>query len=300
MRTILLTVFLCVIQNAFGASEAYRANWVSDKFGEVIIVPMKNAPFPHKSRERGWTHNGIFYPHIKHYTDSSVGILIPADYQKRDCVDLIVHFHGHLNNVPREIQRYHFLKQLSQSGKNAILILPQGPKNAVDSSCGKLDEPEGLKNLIEEVLDFLHAQHKTKIRQLGTLILSAHSGGYKPLANCLAHGGLEKYTKEVYLFDASYANLPSFSRWAARSGGRLISVCTKHLLEENMEIMRNLNKLGVQQFTVLFDEDVTPETLSRNCVTFIHSRLPHDDLMHRTKYFERFIHTSRLKEKNEK
>ena len=277
------------IMDKTGHCSSGRGKWISDGLGEYIIIPMKNAPFPHKSRGKGYTYEDTFYTSATHYSDSSVGILIPANYEKKDTVDLIVHFHGHLNNVKNEIEQFHLREQLNDAGRNVIMILPQGPRDARDSSCGKMEEPDGLKNLVIEAVDFLYGEGKIKSRKLGRIVLSGHSGGYRPIAFCLDVGGLEDYIKEVYLLDAAYDNLFSYSSWTARSGGRLISIFTDHLIGENVEIMRDLQKLGIDKFNVLLDDDVTTEILWKNHITFVHTKLSHDDLVYKTQYLRSFI-----------
>jgi hypothetical protein len=289
MKLLFLVTSLTVMGETFGFCGSGKGKWFSDERGEYIIVPMKNAPFPHKSREKGYTFENTFYTSATHYSDSSVGILIPANYEKKDTVDLIIHFHGHMNNVKNEIEQFHLRKQLHEAGRNVIMILPQGPKDVQDSTCGKMEEPDGLKHLVIEAVDFLYGEGKIKSRKLGRIVLSGHSGGYRPIAFCLDVGGLEDYIKEVYLLDAAYANLSSYSSWAARSGGRLISIFTDHLMGENVEIMSDLQKLGIDKFNILLDDDVTTETLRKNHITFIHTKLSHDELVYQTQYLRSFI-----------
>jgi len=289
MKALISLAVLTLISDSLSIAGAQELEWVSDTLGEYIIVPMKNAPFPHKSRERGHAYENTTYTFEMCYSDSSVGILIPAGYEKKDTVDLIVHYHGHLNTVAKEIEEFQLRQQLKESGHNLIMILPQGPKNARDSTCGKIEDPNGLRNLVLETLNFLHEQGKIRTQSLGSVILSGHSGGYRPIAFSLDVGGLDSHIKEVYLMDAAYANLTSYSSWAARSQGRLISIFTDHLMGENLEIMRDLQKQNVDHFSVLLDEDVTTETLKRNRITFIHTKLDHFALMYQTHYLARFM-----------
>ena len=284
-----LSVILAFIANGF--CEENGTEWKSDKLGEWIIVPMKNAPYPHQSRENGWSNKDNSYSFYANYSDSSVGILIPPFYEQKDAVDLAIHFHGHMNNVAKQIEQFNLRHQLNDSHRNIILLLPQGPKNARDSGCGKMEDPNGLKNLIAEAVDFLFESGKIKTKQIGNVILSGHSGAYRPLAYCLDVGGMDSNISEVYLMDASYANLESYSNWAARSGGRFISIFTSHLAGENVKIMRNIQQMGVKDYPILLDEDVTTETLKKNRIIFIHTALGHNELMFETQYLSRFWET---------
>jgi len=288
-----------VFSLAFGGlylPQVEGAEWIMDQWGEYVIVPMKNAPFPHKTREQGHTYKDQFFPSDKHYQDNSVGILIPSGYQKGEKVDLLVHFHGWDNNVAHEIEQFDFRSQLFESRKNVIMVLPQGPRNASDSTCGKMEDPDGLKNLVNEVLDFLYKEKKTKTKSLGTLILSGHSGGYRPVAFSLDKGGLEEHIKEVFLLDATYDFLTIYAGWAARSGGRLISICTSHLLGENFELLHDLQQKGINHSKLFLDDDATTENLSQSRISFIYTRLGHLELVYERKYFARFLFTSSLQE----
>src|SRR5262249_8137866 len=118
-------------------------------------------------------------------------------------------------------------EQLADSKQNAILVVPQGPVNASDSSCGKLEQPGGLARLLTDVIATLQSREaRTSLgsaaipasAQVGTVCLSAHSGGYHPAAQCIRHGGHE--ITEVYLFDALYADYDVFKEWTLAGKGK--------------------------------------------------------------------------------
>lgn len=291
MRLFTSFVFVLIFCGSIGLCGGNGMEWKSDKLGEWIIVPMKNAPFPHKSRENGWSNKENSYSYYANYSDSSVGILIPPHYEKKDTVDLAIHFHGHMNNVANQMEQFNLRRQLRDSRRNIILLLPQGPKNARDSSGGKMEDPDGLKNLITEAVDFLFDSGRIKTKEIGRVIISGHSGAYRPIAYCLDVGGMKPFISEVYLMDASYANLESYSNWAARSSGRFISIFTDHLAGENVNIMRNLQQNGIEEFPILLDEDATTDTLKKNRIIFIHTTLGHNELMFETQYLQKFWET---------
>jgi hypothetical protein len=53
--------------------------------------------------------------------------------------------------------------------------------------------------------------------QVGTVCVSAHSGGYHAAAACLRAGGVD--VRETYLFDALYAELDTFRDWVISRKG---------------------------------------------------------------------------------
>lgn len=299
MKPLFISLFILsfIAGNVLAENTEDYSNWISDELGEFIITPMKNAPYPHASRKDGYKRDDTFYSAEEHYMDSSIGILIPSGYAKTDTVDVMIHFHGHGNNVAKQVMGKQLREMLNASGKNLIMIVPQGPKDARDSSCGKIEDQDGMKNLIMECLAFLKKESKTSTETPGKIIVSGHSGGFLPVAACLDAGGMDEHISDVFLMDASYARLESYSGWAGRSKGRLLSICTDHLLEENFEIMRNLQKEGITQFSILLDEDVTPEALTKHRAAFIHTKLTHKTLMYETGYLKRFMATSKVQNK---
>src|SRR3954466_15239598 len=108
------------------------------KYGQVVLTQLPSAPFPHPQRAEGKTRNGKLYPADKHYSDSSVAMFIPKDFRPTGAIDFVVHFHGWGNHVERVLEHYQLIEQFAESGRNAILIVPQGPYDAPDSFDGKL------------------------------------------------------------------------------------------------------------------------------------------------------------------
>ena len=129
-----------------------------------------------------------------------MAIFIPKGFEVEKKTDLLFYFHGHGNHLEKSFEKFSLREQIANSGKNVILVFPQGPKDAKDSGLGKLEDPDGLKNLAEEVLDRLQADRKIKTRKLGKVVVCGHSGAFRGIAMCLKQGGLEDYITEVYLF----------------------------------------------------------------------------------------------------
>src|SRR5207253_2747759 len=127
-----------------GPSSQPHGFWYDTPDGQVLLREFQYAPFPHASRDNGFrARDGTLYAHADHYIDGTIGILIPRScHPSTDAgVDLIVHFHGHMNHVESVIDSYHLAEQLAVSRRNAILLVPQGPKDAPDSGSGKMEDP---------------------------------------------------------------------------------------------------------------------------------------------------------------
>src|SRR4051794_5214455 len=216
-----------------GPSTRPHGQWHSLDYGELMLRDFHNAPYPHPSRSSGFK---TFGP--EHYQDSTVGIVIPKSFKPTQRVDLIVHFHGHRNYVENVLDQYRLPDQVLGSGCNAILIVPQGPKDAADSGFGRMEDEGGFQALVREVLEFLHDEKKISTTTIGRIALTAHSGGYKAVSAICSRGGLRDNITDVLLFDASYGDLDGFADWIKLGGERrLVSIFTAHLAPANFELL---------------------------------------------------------------
>jgi hypothetical protein len=183
--------------------------------------------------------DGTHYPHFPHYADSSIVVVIPEGFKETDeGTNLIIHFHGHLNDNMGVLERYLMPQALASQKINALLVIPQGPYRAKDSFGGKMEDEGGLKRLVEDVLATMKSEEVVKTAKLNKLVLSAHSGGYRPLALCLDRGGLNDHITDVFLFDAFYGNQEFFRNWLTAHKGRIFAAYTDHLAGEHEAFMK--------------------------------------------------------------
>jgi len=263
--------------------------------GQILLRSFPSAPFPDASRAAGYTNNGKFFDAASHYSDSTVGIFIPAGFRPSTRrVDFLVHLHGWSNHVSQVLDRYQLREQVAASGLNAILIVPQGPRDAQDAGDGKLEHTRGgCAALMQDVARFLQAAGKTRTARIGRIILSAHSGGYKGASHILQIGGLTDHITDVLLFDAAYADLDGFADWqAAKKGRRLVSLFTDDTASGNLALMAALTRRH-QPVAVLEAKDLAPRTLERRQALFIYTPdLPHDETMQGRGYYGLFLRTS--------
>lgn len=292
MKSLLLVLLLT--GGATAAAETLATNMPAS--GLLIVTQLVAAPFPHASRTNGHTYKDTFYPAAKHYSDSTVAFFIPPGYRASAQADFVIHFHGWRNTVTNTLTQYLVPEQLTASGKNAILIVPEGPRDAPDSSGGKLEDLDGFKRFMTEALAVL--QHRGVLGTnvtLGNIILSGHSGGYQVMSSIVARGGLTAQVREVWLFDALYAQSERFLTWADQTEGRLLNIYTegggtKTRTEEMMATLRERN-LPLLATT---DLAVTPLELTTNRLIFLHSDLSHSDVFAKRKTFQKFLETSCL------
>lgn len=279
------------------------ANWLKNEWGERAMQPFENAPYPHLSREDGWTNKDQTYPRDPHYLDNTVGVFIPKGFVAGDEVNFVVHFHGWMNSVDGVFNGFGLDKQLADSGVNAILLVVQGPKNARDSGGGRLEQDENaFRALIDEAARFLMAEGKiAPTARLGRIVLTAHSGGYRVTSWILKIGGLNDSISDVLLFDASYGDYDNFVNWAG--GGqnrRLVSIFTDHLREDNYEMMALLSRVSVR-FTLMPVGDMSPDTLQARRPIFIfvpkeeeEKGLGHNEVVSARDFYSLWLRTSAL------
>jgi hypothetical protein len=190
--------------------------------------------------------------------------------------------------------------QLAASGKNVILVVPQGPYNVPDSSGGKLEDTNGFARFMNDVAAAVKssgALEQTNF-DIGNIIISGHSGGYKVMAAIVDHGGMSDKIKEVWLFDALYAGRENFVAWQKAENGRLLDIYTDHggTEYETADLVTSLKTGGVSYWTGE-DTAVTPDELRANKYVILHSDMPHNDVVSKRHAFQEFLQTSCLEDK---
>jgi serine-type D-Ala-D-Ala carboxypeptidase/endopeptidase (penicillin-binding protein 4) len=263
--------------------------------GRLIFAHLASAPFPHPARAEGhWYHNQ-FFPAQKHYSNNTVAIFIPKGFRESNHMDFLVHFHGLRHTVAGTLEQYKLIDQFAASGKNAILIVPQGPFNAPDSFDGKFQDTNGFARFMDEVVATLKSSGDLANTnfEIGNIILSGHSGGYRPMSAIVACGGLSDKISEVWLFDALYAGTENFVAWQKAQNGRLLDIYTDDggTEGETGDLIASLKTNGTRFY---FGEDTnsTPEELQTNKFVFLHTDLAHDDTPCKRSQFQKFLETS--------
>ncbi len=277
-------------------SSGGASGWVPAAGGSLLLRSFSNAPYPHESRSGGWKSKGRTFTAARHYSDSTVGLFIPDTFRPGDSVDFVVHFHGHKNHVSQVLEQFDLPAQFAASGVNAVLVVPQGPKDAPDSGCGRLElEAGAFGALMQEIAGFLKSEGRIRVEQIGRIVLSAHSGGYRVTSRVLDCGGLTDHITDVLLFDATYDLLGGFADWCAGGEGRrLVSIFTAHLAGENTLLMSMLQKRGVE-FGVYDETALSPsDVLPRKPHFIFTTELGHNDVVHKRGCFGQWLASSAL------
>jgi hypothetical protein len=229
------------------------------------------------------------------YQNDTVIVFVPAHFRYRteEGVAALVHFHGHNTTADRAIVSHQLREQLADSKQNALLVVPQLAVMAADSSCGNLESPGGFARMLEEaVVSTAHDGRATlgdsgfpAGAHLGTVCMSAHSGGYHAAACTLRAGGVD--VRETYLFDALYAETDAFRDWVVSRKGeplhrrhKLVSYFTEGgTTEANSAALRSqLEKAGVLIEAEIREGELSRHDLSHAEAVFVRTGCYHSNV----------------------
>ncbi len=293
---ILLIVLLACLQPA----EAQRLPFTQryEHLGHMLHIRSAYAMFPHALRDSGHVYGGAHFPAPEHYRDSSVAIFVPNGFRRTSAVDLVFYFHGWTNNIDTAFAKYRIVEQFCESGKNAVLVHPEGPKNAPDSFGGKLEEPEVFKRLVGDVLQTLHAYEIIQGETPGRIILAGHSGAYRVMSFILLRGGLTDRIQEVYLFDALYGQTEKFAHWIDHSQGKFINIHTADggTRQESLNLIDDLAAWGIP-FHAAPESTITAHDLRIHRILFIDSELGHSDVIYKRDQLREYLRASFLSDR---
>lgn len=247
------------------------ARWETDDWGECTTLDLPSAPFPYGSAS---------------YTDSSVKICVPTGLSDRGNIGVVTHFHG-FNATIDEVDAYQQLHaQVALSGRDAILILPQGPVEASDGDFGRLDAANGLSNLVRDAISVLYRDGVVARPSVGPVTLTSHSGGYSGTANAIEVGGLP--ITAVHLCDSVYGDESTFASYA-EGGGTLRSSYTSGggTDDNNLYLATTLRNAGVDVNTTFTDDVLRQSPVT---IGFIDSA--HGDTLSDDRSYARWLVTS--------
>jgi hypothetical protein len=292
-----MTNRLKILLSFFLYAHLMAAQTLSDRYsayGQIYSFSLQNAAFPHPKRAEGHIYQGKKYPAATHYSDSTVWVFVPKGFRWSPKVDIIVHFHGWFNHLDSVLSSFELIEQFAAANRNALLLLPQGPKDAPDSFGGQLEEAEGFKKFMAEILGYLGTQMATKYKiKPHHIILSGHSGAYRVMAHILLHGGLPNSVKEVWLFDGYYGQFEKFAVWLQKQPARFINFYTR-----DGGTLANSKDLDIclQAWKNAFwkgdETDLTDDILAKQPILNVFTKLEHNEVLHKTQMFQRLLTTS--------
>jgi hypothetical protein len=251
-----------------------------DARGTTLWLGLDHAPFPAPGSA---------------YRDDTVIVFVPTHFRYREDEGLaaLVHFHGHNTTAERALTAHELREQVIDSKQNALLVVPQLATMAADGACGKLESPGGLARLLAEVVATTSREAYSTLGDaafprdagLGTVCLSAHSGGYHAAASCLRGGGVE--IRETYLFDALYAELDTFRDWVTARRNeplhrrhKLVSYFTQGAATEanDAALRAQLEHAGVECAYEVREGEMSRHELSHADAVFVRTGLFHSNV----------------------
>jgi hypothetical protein len=263
--------------------------------GNLMIPQFSSAPFPHPDRAQGRFYNNQTFSARAHYSDSSVAIFIPKGFAPEKSIDLVLYFHGWNNNIDTACAQFQLIEQFVESKKNAIFIFPEGPKDSPDSFGGRMEETGGLKNLVNDVLNYLKKENRIKTENAGKIVLAGHSGAYRVISFALMRGGMTKNISDVILFDALYGQTEKYAYWIDRYKGRFVNIYTDSggTKNESENLMADLKGWG-KTFFAKEEKDLSLTELKNNRLIFIHTDLTHNEVLAVRRQFRDYLLSSKL------
>jgi hypothetical protein len=290
LRHLLCLLFIL----SFGAAQPLSERY--SQFGTMIVAHFPSAPFPHADRANGRLYNNQTFSAQEHYSDSSVAIFIPKGFDPKKSIDLVIYFHGWYNNIDSACAQFSLIEQFCEAKRNAVFVFPEGPKNAPDSFGGRVEETDGLKSLVSDVIRTLKTTKAVSSGTIGNIVLAGHSGAYRVIAFALMRGGLTQNVSDVILFDALYGQTEKFAYWIDRYKGRFINIYTDGggTKNESENLMADLTGWGIP-YIAKEENDLTLDDLRKNRLIFIHTELTHNEVIAAKRQFRDYLLTSSLK-----
>jgi len=228
-----------------GAAGLGSATWASDAYGDHALVELPSAP-----NAAGTTP----------WSDDRVLLALPPGLTDRDGVDVVTHLHGHNAELSRTVAAQRLVEGLAYSGRDAVLLVPQGPVNAASGDFGQLAAPGGHQRLVRDALAVLYRDGYIGWPVAGAQVLSSHSGGYIATAKIVSDGGLP--ISAVHLYDSLYGYVSTYEAYAS-SGGRLRSLYTSGggTDANNLAMAADLRASGLDVGASLTDDALAAEPL---------------------------------------
>lgn len=278
------TIFFCLLVLPF---------WGLAQTGKTYRFQAIHAMFPDTARANGHQYQGKIFPAALHYQDSTVLVHVPAHFKSSKPFELVFWFHGWYNNIDSATAYFRLLEQFDASGRNAIFVFPEGPKNAPDSYGGKLEQQGVFDALVQEVVASLQRQKilKQKLVPLVAdlpITLAGHSGAYRVISKIIAHAKIE----EVLLFDALYGGNDNYMQWmAASENHRLINIYTKDggTLENSLLVAKELKSKWNLNTVLVEEQDLTNLHLINHRILFIYSHQQHNEVIGYQNNLERYL-----------
>ena len=245
------------------------------------LYTLKNAPFP-------GSPNALIH--------------LTKNFDPSGPLNLVVHYHGWANCIQNDGETtgracsaggpvrvaHNLIAQADASGVNAALLLVERARDQNSSADGRLAETGFFRAMVLEAMTHIGelAGRTYAEKDLGQIVLSSHSGGYRATAHSLDRGGLTDKIVQVILLDSVYDNVAQFEAWAQQALGyaRLAVVYTDYAGTETLsqkmatDARGWVKAAGLASKTILDDRTFAtqPDSAFEAPLVFKRSALTHD------------------------
>jgi hypothetical protein len=291
IKTIIGLSICCIIVKGVEAQKKsilLESNLGKGTTEKNILTNSKYAPFPDSARMNGHDYEGQHFAFKDHYDDSTVKIFVPKNFTIKKPLELVIWFHGWYNNIDSAGTYFGLTEQFRLADRNAILIFPEGPKNAPDSYGGKLERPEMFALFVNDLLKQLEATKiipKKKHYSIKdcSITLAGHSGAYRVISKIIQYNKID----ELILFDAMYGGNDAYLHWIAESEHhRFIHIYTKDggTFDNTHLIMKQLSDSLKINYSTINEMELSPAKLITNNRFFIFSEKGHNEVIENNWY----------------
>jgi hypothetical protein len=224
------------------------------------------------------------------FNNNNTIVYVPKHFDKNKPWQFFLWFHGWNNNIERTLEQFKLREQLEGSGINAILVMPEGARDAQDSYCGKWEQPNYFNDFMGDVKQKL-AEMKVVDNTSGNhpLIIAGHSGAAVVLVQIMDHANIP--INGMLLFDAISANVDKIVACLQRNiNCKLINLYTdRPNTSANSKKLVGLLKTKGLCILEKEDQDFSETDVTVCRVLSLHTQLSHNDVATSNNYIKRFL-----------
>ena len=224
------------------------------------------------------------------YNDNSCIVYVPKHFNKNKPWHYFLWFHGCNNNIYSTIEQFKLREQLTLSGANYILIMPEAAKNCMETYSGKWEQPKYFNQFMEDAkLKLISEKIVDKSSSNNQLIIAGHSGASRVLVKIMDNSSTA--IKAILLFDAiSGFESNIVSCLQKQPSCKLINLYTskENTNRSSKKLLQLLQKanLNVLQKN---DTDLKDEDIRANRIISLYTNLSHNDVAVSYNYLSRFL-----------
>jgi len=236
------------------------------------------------------TANAKYSSNDSKFNDNSCLVYVPKHFNKNKTWHFFLWFHGSTNNIQITIEQFKLREQLILSGVNAIIIMPEAAKNALESYAGNWEQANNFNYFMEDVkLKLKSEKIVDNVTAENQLIIAGHSGASRVLVKVMDYSSTT--IKGILLFDAIYGGETNIINCIKKFPScKLINLYSQReaCLRSSNKLMELLQKENINYFSKQ-DTDFKDGEIKSNRIICLNSNLSHNDIPVSNNYLSRFL-----------